>query len=362
MLGLPLAFGAPLVLIGLALLPVIWWLLRLTPPRPREEIFPPTRILERLARREETPATSPWWLTLLRLALAALVILALAQPIWRPTERTVTGGSGPVMLVVDNSWTAGRDWPARLDTADRIVTEAEDASRTVILVPTVGVTPDAFEPVDAATARERLGAMEPRPVPPELAVLTERLGDTNVAPGTIVWLSDGLTVSDTPGLARRLRDLGGPAHLFAPSLAGLAVIHEVDNAPEAMRVSLNRPRDALPAAVTLRAFDAKSRPLGEAVATFGAGQTDAVAELDLPVELRNDIARIAIASPDQAGAVTLLDERFRRRRVGLISGEKADKRAAAALAALLHLARSRALRRRAARDLRQRRRGRAAAH
>ena len=325
MFGLPLAFGAPLVLLGLAALPVIWWLLRLTPPRPREEVFPPTRILERLARKEETPATSPWWLTALRLALAALVILALAQPVWRPTERTVTAGSGPVMLIVDNAWTAGRDWASRVDTARRIVAEAEDASRTVMLVPTVGVSAEAFMPVDAATARERLGALEPQPVPPEAATLTERLADPGVAPGTIVWLSDGLATDTTPELAAALRTLGGPANVFAPPLAGLVVVHGVDNAPEGMQVALNRAAPSLPAAVNVEAFDAKSRPLGEATATFAAGEADATAELDLPVELRNDIARIQIAGADQAGAVALLDERFRRRRVGLISGENADR-------------------------------------
>ncbi len=62
-----LSFGAPLVLAGLLALPAIWWLLRLTPPRPTDGDLPPLRILERVLKREETPARSPWWLTLLRL-------------------------------------------------------------------------------------------------------------------------------------------------------------------------------------------------------------------------------------------------------------------------------------------------------
>ena len=33
--GLPLGFAQPLVLLGLLSLPVLWWLLRLVPPRPR---------------------------------------------------------------------------------------------------------------------------------------------------------------------------------------------------------------------------------------------------------------------------------------------------------------------------------------
>jgi hypothetical protein len=65
--GLPLGFAQPLVLLGLISLPALWWLLRLVPPRPRRIAFPPTRLLFDIAPREETPARTPWWLTLLRL-------------------------------------------------------------------------------------------------------------------------------------------------------------------------------------------------------------------------------------------------------------------------------------------------------
>ena len=106
MLGLPLAFGAPAVLFGLIALPVIWWLLRLTPPRPQTEVFAPLKILARVMKREETPHKSPWWLTLLRLALTALIILAMAGPVWNPRKaalsdedlRAVVAGVLPVNL------------------------------------------------------------------------------------------------------------------------------------------------------------------------------------------------------------------------------------------------------------------------
>ena len=63
------AFAQPLVLLGLLSLPVLWWLLRLVPPRPRSIDFPPTRLLFEIAPKEETPSRTPWWLTLLRLTL-----------------------------------------------------------------------------------------------------------------------------------------------------------------------------------------------------------------------------------------------------------------------------------------------------
>ena len=86
--GLPLTFAQPLLLLGLLSLPVLWWLLRVMPPRPRRIEFPPTRLLFDIRPKEETPSRTPWWLTLLRLAAAALVILAAAGPIWNPQ----TGG------------------------------------------------------------------------------------------------------------------------------------------------------------------------------------------------------------------------------------------------------------------------------
>ena len=38
MMGLPLAFAQPLLLTGLLALPVLWWLLRVMPPRPKRKI------------------------------------------------------------------------------------------------------------------------------------------------------------------------------------------------------------------------------------------------------------------------------------------------------------------------------------
>jgi len=75
------AFLSPWLLAGLLALPVIWWLLRTIPPRPRRLAFPPTRILMGVENREQTPAQTPWWLTLIRMLAAALVILALAEPV-----------------------------------------------------------------------------------------------------------------------------------------------------------------------------------------------------------------------------------------------------------------------------------------
>src|SRR5580698_10503269 len=99
-----ISFGTPWVLFALIALPVIWFLLRVTPPAPRRVIFPPLRLLLGLNAPQETPARTPWWLLLLRLIAAALVIIAFAEPSIGEAPKAL--GSGPIVLFIDNGWTA----------------------------------------------------------------------------------------------------------------------------------------------------------------------------------------------------------------------------------------------------------------
>src|SRR3981081_2283905 len=96
----PLAFATPWLLLGLAALPAWWWLLRVPPPAPRRIRFPALRLLLGLVPREETPAKTPLWLILLRMALAALVIVAVAHPLLNPQARLAS--TGPILLVIDD--------------------------------------------------------------------------------------------------------------------------------------------------------------------------------------------------------------------------------------------------------------------
>ena len=127
-MGLPLGFASPLVLLGLLSLPVLWWLLRLIPPRPRRIEFPPTRLLFDIKPKEDTPSRTPWWLTLLRLTLATLVILAAAGPLWNPPTATTTGATA-IALLIDDGFSAAASWDARVRTADDLIARAEADNR-----------------------------------------------------------------------------------------------------------------------------------------------------------------------------------------------------------------------------------------
>ncbi len=73
------------------------------------------------------------------------------------------------------------------------------------------------------------------------------------------------------------------------------------------------------------AFSARGERLGEAPFTLNAGATVAETGFDLPLELRNQVARIEITSERSAGAVSLIDAATQWHRVGLISGENREQ-------------------------------------
>ncbi|TWH31668.1 MULTISPECIES: DUF4159 domain-containing protein [unclassified Aminobacter] len=323
---LPLSFGAPAILLGLLALPAIWWLLRLTPPRPQEEIFPPLRILARVLRKEETPHQSPWWLTLLRLLMAALVIFALAQPVLNPREATAVGGNS-LALVIDNGWASAPDWDVRVATAERLI---DDAAGQPILLALTAEQPNAeIGPFDVATARERLAAAEPRPVPVDRQAVFGRVADAlGTLPGaTVAVLTDGLEApGDEQAFQTLLSENAGSLIWIGPNRLDMVGISANTNSAESFTFTAIRPStDTLPRQVVAGALDDRGRRIAETTVAFAANETTATGEFRVPFELRNDFVAITVDGQPHAAGIRLLDENSRRRRVGLISQAEADQ-------------------------------------
>ncbi|MEI8275962.1 MAG: BatA domain-containing protein, partial [Hyphomicrobiales bacterium] len=325
--AIPLAFAQPLVLLGLLSLPILWWLLRLVPPRPRTISFPPTRLLFEIAPKEETPSRTPWWLTLLRLSLAALVIFAAAGPLWNPPLATVNKAS-PLLILLDDGWAAASTWDARLRNADELLARAEADGRAVAVLPLSETARDLSMQV-AGAARVQIKQFKPKPHTVDraeaLPVIERFLKATPDL--DIVWLSDGVDLGKGSAFVLGLKDIIGNRPLTVVS-GGVAVAHALaaaDNAAGALTVKVLRAQTGTAESGMVNAIDLKGLPLGEAPFAFKAGDLETEATINLPVEIRNDVARLDIAGERSAGAVQLLDKRWRRRTVGIVSGSAADR-------------------------------------
>ena len=323
--GLPLSFAEPLLLLGLLSLPALWWLLRVMPPRPRRVEFPPTRLLFDIQPREETPSRTPWWLTLLRLLAAALVIFAAAGPIWNP-QTGLASSKVPLVILLDDGWSSASSWDARIRAADELIANADNDRRGVALVPLSESARD-ITLMPAGTARVALRQFTPKPYSidrvdtlPVIGRFLKATGDCEVA-----WLSDGVDTGRgaefTEGLGKLIENR--TLTIYEGGAQSAQALVAAENAAAKMTVKVLRTETGITSG-TVRALDAKGSPIGEARYTFAPQDRETEASFDLPVELRNDIARLEIAGERSAGAVQLLDKRWRRRAVGVVSGATTD--------------------------------------
>ncbi len=326
MMGLPLAFAQPWLLTALIALPALWWLLRVMPPRPKRIDFPPTRLLFDIAPKEETPARTPWWLTALRLLAVALVIIAAAGPVWNPATG-VGRSSGPLVILIDDGWTAAASWDVRIRTADELIANAENDRRGVALVPLSEPTRD-ITLMPAGNARVAVRQISPKPFAVERVDTLPAIGRFLTATGDadLVWLTDSVDTGRGPdfidGLAKVAKDRS--LTIFEGGAAPARALVGAENAASKMVVKVLRPAGGGADAGLIRALDAKGSPIGEARFVLSAQERETEASFDLPVELRNDITRLEISGERSAGAVQLLDKRWRRRAVGIVTGSTSD--------------------------------------
>ncbi len=324
----PIAFAQPFLLLALAVLPVLWWLLRVTPPAPRRLSFPAIRLLFGLLPPEEMPARTPWWLLLLRLSAIAFVILALAQPLINPAARLA--GTGPLMLVVDDGWAAARNWTARQSLLEDLLTQAERQNRPVLLLTTAKspleqvVAPEGLStPQDA---RRLAQGLAPKPWPVDRRDAIAYLDSLSLdGAAHAIWLSDGIDDGQADALAGRLQALGRLDLLRDADEDLPRLILSPEHQSAELLVRVRRASDRGEDQANVIASGEDGRMIARLPLQFADGETEASAVIDVPVELRNRIARLQIEGEAQAGAVLLLDERWRRRPVGLVETVSAEQ-------------------------------------
>ena len=334
-----LSFGifsidAPWALVGLVSLPLIWWLLRLRPPVPTRIVFPPLELLRRLIDRKESPARIPLWLLALRLLMGMAFVAAVAHPLINAETRLF--GDGPLYLIIDDDWASAERWQTRRTALMNLIDHAERNGRSVALTrtapPPEGAKARPVQLMVPADARRIAEGLVPKPWRAEPGTAVERLLEwadrIERRPGDVVWLSNGLEVDMTgknasmSTMTRRLRRLGSVT-VVAETVDRLPILlRPPGNEGQGLRLRVDRPEGEPASApargLAVRALDAQGQVLARVPLVFAQGENRAYAALDLPSEIRNRLVRLEIAGLESAGAVVLVDERWRRRPVALV--------------------------------------------
>jgi hypothetical protein len=323
----PITFGAPWVLLGFMSFPLLWILMRSTPPSPRREEFPAIRLLFNLQAQDQEPSKMPLWQRLLRLAMAGTVIVALADP--QMNDSANFEGEGPVVILVDNGWASAPNWDERREQIESLIEKAERENRAVSLIttalPSEGGALIQTPPVIASDARDVLARIQPQAWPVDRAAALdalEAMRERGVLDGSSVfWLSNGLEDEVTEEFNAFLSELGEVNTYLPDNDNAPYLLREPSYEGDILRMDVLRSSPVTDGAedesLTLTAYDAQGRPLMQTNVSFGVGEQSAVAEFTIPIEVRNEITRIAINGERHAGATLLLDERWRLRPVGI---------------------------------------------
>ena len=321
-----LAFAAPWVLAALAGLPILWWLLRVTPPSPKLVRFPAIRLLLRLQEKEDTPARTPWWLLLLRILIVLLLVVGLAHPLMNPEKGFEQ--DGPLVIAIDNGWSAAPNWQTRQNRVSELLDTAAREDRKVILLATARRTPG--EPIIASRlmraedARAKIQALSPQAWPADHMAAAPALDELakRVTNGNVVWLSDGLMHRETETFAVALKKVGRVVAVTDEAGKLPVLLHPARLAGGGIVFAMERAEAGRPARYELSLSDENGRAIGRRTVTFKEREKKVDVALSLPSELRNRLARVSVDRHRSAGATLLLDERLRRRPVGVISAAR----------------------------------------
>jgi hypothetical protein len=325
------AFAAPWALVALAGLPILWWLLRVTPPAPRLLRFPAIRLLFGLRQDEQTPARTPLWLILLRMTIATLVILGLARPVLNPANQF--DAPGPLMLVIDDGWAAARGWTQRTAAVEALLARAQRAEKPVIILTTA--EPDTGGPLSpsklltAGAARSMIQALQPKPWPTARAKALEVLKELKLeTQANVVWVADGVDDGSAKDFVNRLTFFGPVTVMGDAPGSGALVLPPPNTASAQLKGRLLRVQGGESEEFWVRGLDDRGRVLLRERIAFTAGARSAEQILSLPPELRNRLTRLEVEGVASAATVALFDERWRRRPVGIVTAttDKAQTR------------------------------------
>ncbi len=337
-----ITFMQPVLLSALLALPLLWYILRVTPPAPKTIFFPATRFLSGLVSEEQTPDSSPWWLLLLRLFMIALMIIALARPVLNPADSIL--GQGPVRLVIDNDWAAAQTWTQQMSAAEEFATQAAREERDIYIIPTTASIgedkPVQFGPLAESDALSILRGLTPNSWNANYDVLLALLKDKkeNVSYHNI-WISNGLDAGGSSKIIKELQTQGGLHYimpkaeraplLLRPTKRAMAKrTKDANQNTSDIHIDLDAPDgiiESLP--VTVQAVIQGGNIADTQTTILNKDERPQTISFEVVESLQSKLSQFRVSGRRGAGALFLLDDQFKKRHICIAGSAQSDKSA-----------------------------------
>ncbi len=320
-------FSAPLALVGLLALPIIWILLRTLPPPPRRQAFPPTSLMHDIGQSEVEADQCPLWLRILRIMAVTAVILGCAGPIIGRQDAGFEADK-PVIILIEGSWAEALDWNDRIHAAEQMLEITERSGHAAFVAVMTDLMDDSGHVMTPADWERSVSGVEPNAWLPDGRAVFERLSATLPDSFDTYWIASGIRISDFELLEEFLSergrvtiiDSGKPVYVLRR-----AQIQDGSITVELMRVNDNAKTELIVEANGNAPFSNQQVEILSAKAEFAPDETTATAVFNAPLEIVNRIQSFKLRNVSTAGAVSLVGSSLSQRRVGLFSGRSAQE-------------------------------------
>ncbi len=317
-----ITFMQPIILGTLLALPLLWFFLRVTPPAPKTIIFPAYRFLAGLIANENFPSKSPWWILLLRLAIIALIIIALARPVINQADRFIGNGSAAVRIIIDNGWASAANWNAQISAAEEIISQASREQREIYIVttaPAIGeVTIKQHGALSYNEAAATLRGLSPNSWGADYDAFIKSIANNKNRKSIYsIWLSHGLNEGGIDKAISTLQRQGGLSYISpTPSKMPLLLRPTKKIIDGDTAIDIEAPANIIKTApISVKVMAQKGDIIDIKSIKLDAGLNTAT--FDVLESLKNRIAKFQISNHSGAGAVFILDDQSKRRKVGI---------------------------------------------
>lgn len=316
------SFYHPLYLISLLLLPLIYFLIKLTPPQPHVILFPPISILKKLVPAEKTPKNSPLLLLIVRLFLVGAIITALAGPYYQISDKVIINNQ-PLLIVVDDSWSSAQDWDQRKNFIQNLIHEAELQSVPTYIYAASDNNISQF--IDYATTRNKIKILNPKPYVPNYSEAINIIREFTKSHENchIVWLAPALAHPDAGEFITSLESdkKKTPNISIYANHNDIKILRNPINQKEAIHIDIENYNQSLNSPIEIIASDFYGNTLFQQHFDQKFQTKDKIL-IKAPLELRNKVSHLRINNQHTAGSVALLDDRSRRARIGIFAQSK----------------------------------------
>lgn len=325
-----ITFTYPWVLFSLLTLPAFYWLIRITPPKPKSIAFSAVQFLLGLKDKEETTISTPWWLLLLRLMIAALVIISIAQP--KIFSEATVQGDGPVVLLVDNDWASAVHWQVIEEKATSILNNLKTENRLVYLVPLAGwplQPPSPFTTDRPEQALEKLASLKPVSWDIEKNYLDTLLKNIRTLKNANYDLISDATISGSAPDAymtflQTLDQIGTLTIYKADRELSPIVIETPRYDNGGMIVPVHKIKGGEISGGALIVKSLEGYILAQQEFTFDDDQDQIDVSLKFPNDIYNKIKSLQILENQSAASIYFMDARNKRKNVGLVVTEQSN--------------------------------------